>query len=121
MFLLESRSNTSDPESILARLQAAAAESEEQSDQLADDLYENKLSVDEFLEQFKTSRTEMHLRKLKAEKMQDLLRRGAHMNNSSNPTIGSAFPPPSTGFYGPTPYPTNMPAFPMPMMPRPSF
>lgn len=95
-----------------------AAESEEKSDQIADDLFENKISIDEFLDQFKISRTEMHLRKLKAEKMQELLRRGAHRSNPSNPQISNF--PTSTGFYGPAPYPTNMPAFPMPMM-RPSY
>lgn len=116
---LKSKTSTSDPESILARLQAASAESEEKSDQIADDLFENKISIDEFLEQFKVSRTEMHLRKLKAEKMQELLRRGAHRNQGNPPAVG--YPPTGpTGFYGPTPYPTNMPAFPMPVM-RPSF
>ena len=112
---VESKSNTSDPESVLARLQACSAESEEKSDEIADEFFDSKLSIDEFLDKFKVERTQMHLRKLKAEKMQELLRRGAH-HNATN----SNFPPPNTGFYGAVPYPTNMPPYPMPVM-RPSY
>ncbi|XP_070500207.1 vacuolar protein sorting-associated protein 37B [Chironomus tepperi] len=112
---LKSKSNTSDPESVLARLQACSAESEEKSDEIADEFFDSKLTIDEFLDQFKVTRTQMHLRKLKAEKMQELLRRGSHHNPPN-----SNFPPPNTGFYGAAPYPTSMPAFPMPVM-RPSY
>ncbi|KAG5682335.1 hypothetical protein PVAND_011694 [Polypedilum vanderplanki] len=114
---IKSKASTTDPESVLARLQALAAESEEQSEKIADELFENNLSTEEFLEQFKASRTIMHLRKLKAEKMQELLRRGAHRN--TQPGMNNNFP--TTGFYQNTPYPNSMPGFPMPMMPRPSF
>lgn len=78
----------------------------------------NSLSIDEFLEQFKPSRTEMHLRKLKAEKMQELLRQGAHQPHGNGPphiNYGGA------GFYGSpmsgaAPYP-NMPLMQMPLPP----
>jgi ESCRT-I complex subunit VPS37 len=113
---LKSKSNTSDAESVLARLQACSAESEEKSDEIADEFFHSKLSIDEFLEKFKVERIQMNLRKLKAEKMQELIRRGAHHNPASN-----NFPPPNSGFYGAAPYPTtNMPAYPMPVM-RPSY
>jgi ESCRT-I complex subunit VPS37 len=103
---------------VLARLQASSAESEEQSEKLADEFFENNLSIDEFLEQFKSSRAVMHLRKLKSEKMQELLRRGAQHSNATQPGNFS-----STGFYQNTPYPNmpSMPAYPMPMMmPQPN-
>lgn len=100
------------PESMLDILKASAAESEEKSDKIAEDFFDQSLSIDEFLEQFKPSRIEMHLRKLKVDKMQELLRKGPaqHMN----------YPGPGmSNFYGtpnPTPYP-NSPAYPMMPMP----
>jgi ESCRT-I complex subunit VPS37 len=105
---------------MLDILKAAAAESEEQSDQIAEDFLDSKLAIDEFLDQFKTSRIEMHLRKLKSEKMQELLRRG-----SGQPQQNTNYPPGMSNFYGqpapgPLPYPTRMPGYPMmPSMPMP--
>lgn len=103
---------------MLNILKAAAAESEEKSDKLVEEFLDKSLSLDEFLDKFKTERVEMHLRKLKAEKMQDLLRRGS----GGGSTNGVRYPPqqPMSNFYGsPTsaPYP-SMPGFPMPMPPN---
>lgn len=114
---LESKSSSMNPESMLDILKASAAESEEKSDQIAENFLDRGIAIDEFLEQFKPSRMEMHLRKLKVDKMQELLRHGggppqpSHMN----------YPP--SNFYGSpnqAPYP-NMPgAGPgYPMMPMP--
>jgi ESCRT-I complex subunit VPS37 len=103
---------------MLDILKAAAAESEETSDQIAENFLESKLTIDEFLDQFKSSRVEMHLRKLKSEKMQELLRRG-----SGPPQQNSGYP--MSNFYGQAapgalPYPTRMPGYPMmPSMPMP--
>lgn len=92
---------------------AAAAESEERSEDIATKFFDSEIATDEFLEQFKSSRMEMHLRKLKAEKMQELLRQGAHQG-VSNPSVY-----PTSNFYGGSvPYPMQ-PSFPMPMMPSP--
>lgn len=102
---------------MLNILKAAAAESEEKSDKLVDEFLDKSLTLDEFLDKFKTERVEMHLRKLKAEKMQDLLRQGQHGG-----TNGARYPPqqpPMGNFYGSpnsAPYP-SMPGFPMPMPP----
>jgi ESCRT-I complex subunit VPS37 len=99
---------------MLDILKAAAAESEETSDKFVDEFFEKSLTLEEFLEKFKETRNQMHLRKLKAEKMQELLRQqGGH-----GPSNGR-YPPPSNNFYGSpnaAPYP-NMPGFPMPMPP----
>jgi ESCRT-I complex subunit VPS37 len=95
---------------------AAAAESEEKSEDIANQFFDNNLPTDEFLDQFKSSRMQMHLRKLKAEKMQELLRQGAHQGISNAPVY-----PPTSNFYGGgMPYPSQ-PSFPMPMMPRPPY
>jgi ESCRT-I complex subunit VPS37 len=122
LHLAESKATTTDPESVLARLQASSAESEEKSEKIVEDFLESSLSTDEFLEQFKASRMEMHLRKLKVEKMQELLRRGAHQGAPPQHGGGGGggagnF---SSGFYQNAPYPSMMPGgFPMPMMPPP--
>ena len=104
------------PESMLDILKAAAAESEEKSDQISEDFLDKGIPFDEFLEKFKTSRMEMHLRKLKVDKMQELLRHGAGAGGTQQPH----YPPAMGNFYGsPAPYP-NMPSYPMMPMP-PSF
>lgn len=117
-YFLESMSSSNDPETVLARIKLAAAESEEKSEEIANKFFDSSISHEEFLDQFKTSRTEMHLRKLKAEKMQELLRQGAHQGISNNPHQQPAYP--SSNFYGGgggMPYPSNMPGF--PAMPYP--
>lgn len=114
----ESKSSSMNPESMLDILKASSAESEEKSDQIAEDFMSNSLSIDEFLEQFKPSRTEMHLRKLKADKMQELLRQGV---NGPPPPMRNICPPGMPNFYGSpgsAPYP-NMPQGGYPMMPMP--
>lgn len=109
------------PETMLDILKASAAESEEKSDKIAEDFLDSSLSMDEFLDQFKSVRIEMHLRKLKVDKMQELLRSGAgagngpqHMNYPGNNFYG-----PSTG-HNSAPYPSIQPGaggYPMPMPP----
>lgn len=56
-------------------MQAAAAESEEKSDDIATKFQNKEITIDEYLEQFMAARKVMHSRKLKIEKMQEILRR----------------------------------------------
>lgn len=118
---------------MLDILKATAAESEEKSDQIAENFLDRGLTIDEFLEQFKSSRTEMHLRKLKADKMQELLRAGVRNGSATGPmvypgkclikyyryflTLKSRNSTGNSSFYGgPSPYPNSGP---YPMMPMP--
>ncbi len=55
-------------------LQAEAASAEEQSEEIAEKWLESSLPVDEFLEEFLSVRTKAHLRRVKADKMAELLR-----------------------------------------------
>lgn len=108
------------PENMLDILKAASAESEETSDKIAQDFLSHSLTIDEFLEKFKKSRMEMHLRKLKVDKMQELLRHGA----GNGPTQSQMNYPGGSNFYGNpsgmTPYPNAQGGYPnMPMMPMP--
>lgn len=114
--LVKEKSGTSNPETALALLQAAAAEMEEESDKIADQFNEKEIPVEEFLEKFLETRKTMHLRKFKAEKMSELMRnsRQPNSNNSYNPA--SFFPQPNMPPYptgGGVPYPTG-PTMPMP-------
>lgn len=101
---------------MLDILKATAAESEEKSDKIAEDFLDSNIAIDEFLEQFKLSRMEMHLRKLKADKMQELLRHSGSGLQINYPPGGMS------NFYGPNPgampYP-SMQAGGYPMMPMP--
>ena len=109
------------PENILDILKASAAESEEKSDKIAQDFLTQSLTIEEFLDQFKTVRMEMHLRKLKVDKMKELLRHGA----GSGPVPSQMnYPPGGSNFYGTpnhgnAPYPSMQGGYPMPMMPMP--
>ncbi|KAM3963920.1 vacuolar protein sorting 37B [Aphomia sociella] len=111
------------PDTTLALLQTSAAESEEDSEKMAQDFLSGKIEVDKFLEDFEPIRKQMHLRKFKAEKMSELLRTGSQSsygNGLSKPYI----PYPS---YGPpqgtssVPYPTGAFNMPMPGMFRNHF
>ena len=117
MPILESLSGNINPETTLALLQTAAAESEETSEKLSTDFLESSLPVEEFTQQFLKDRKEMHLRKLKAEKMVELLRQ---------PRRASSNLPPAHQNYGPqsnfypssnTPYPSGPISMPMPGYP----
>lgn len=76
-------------------MQAAAAECEEKSEEIATKFQNKEISIDEYLEQFMAVRKIMHSRKLKIEKMSEILQK----QNTY---------PPSGNFY-PQPYPMNNP------------
>lgn len=112
-------------ETALALLQTASAESEEASEVILKQFTDNEMTIEAFLEEFLPARKTMHLRKLKAEKMQELMRRQtqsgpnpAPRNMGGGPAYGniasSGFYPAPRPPYGSVPYPMgNM----MPMPP----
>ncbi|XP_053697583.1 uncharacterized protein LOC128744536 [Sabethes cyaneus] len=125
---LKDKSSSTNPDTVLALLQAAAAESEEQSEKIVKQFLDNDITIDVYLEQFMSSRKAMHSRKLKAEKMTELVRNGlnqsaAHGVMHGTPTFGMGPTPGRTsGFYPPppttgaVPYPLGQIAMPMPGM-----
>ncbi|KAH8344084.1 hypothetical protein KR084_004153 [Drosophila pseudotakahashii] len=117
---LKEKSGGVGPETALALLQTAASESEEQTEEMVKKFNDSDLGVEPFLEEFLASRRTMHLRRLKAEKMQDLMRKQRNgPPNASLPAYGNV---PSGGFYPSAgvsaPYPLG-PMMPMPPMSRP--
>ncbi|EFN81711.1 vacuolar protein sorting-associated protein 37B [Harpegnathos saltator] len=98
-------------DTALDLLQAAAAEIEEESETVAEKFMAGDIEVDEFLDQFLTRRRLMHLRKVKVDKLKDLIRKGFSASSVPGyPTI-SNFP----GMAPSIPYPTGSVAMPMPL------
>lgn len=134
---LKTKSSSTNPDTVLALLQAAAAESEEESEKIVKTFLDGELSIDAYLEQFMTPRKAMHSRKLKAEKMVELLRNGTNQQRTGmlpplhgSPVPGiSPYPSHASGFYPPPPqpsagsipYPIGPISMPMPGMFRPPY
>ncbi|XP_058453149.1 uncharacterized protein LOC131431444 [Malaya genurostris] len=125
---LKTKSSSTNPDTVLALLQAAAAESEEESEKIVKKFLVNDITTDVYLEQFMSSRKSMHNRKLKAEKMMELVRNGSNQQSANvalgSPSFGMVPYPRSSGFYPPSnppavgtvPYPVGPIAMPMPGM-----
>jgi hypothetical protein len=82
-----------------ALLQAASAEAEEESEAMTDKYLKGQMDTESFVSQFVAIRTNAHLRRIKAEKMGEIV----------SPRNRASF---STG----VPYPTNPASMPMPGM-----
>lgn len=129
--VLASKSEKNNAETVLALLQTAAAESEEESEKIVKQLLDSELTVDAYVEQFMSIRKLMHSRKLKAEKMTELLRSNRHTTQRFDAGYGpSSMPYPASeparpgSFYVPpgmaapstaVPYPVGPSSMPMPM------
>ncbi|KFM81748.1 Vacuolar protein sorting-associated protein 37B, partial [Stegodyphus mimosarum] len=74
-------------DTTLALLQAAAAESEEESEAISENFLSGEIQVDAFLESYLNKRKLTHLRRVKAEKMAELLNqaRAASRNYAARP------------------------------------
>lgn len=101
----KSKSAGISPDVTLALLQIAASEQEKSSDDIANEFLTGRIDVEKFLEDFKPVREKMHLRKLKFEKMSELIRNGQN-NGYSRPNM------PYPGYGAP-----SMPSVPYPMGP----
>ncbi|XP_032688335.1 vacuolar protein sorting-associated protein 37B isoform X2 [Odontomachus brunneus] len=108
---IRDKSDSMTIDTALDLLQAAAAEIEEESETVAEKFMAGDIEVDEFLDHFLTRRKLMHLRKVKVDKLKELVRKGYSANNTPGyPTI-SNFP----GMTPSIPYPTGPVAMPMPL------
>ncbi|XP_013783805.1 vacuolar protein sorting-associated protein 37A-like [Limulus polyphemus] len=66
-------------DTVLAILQTSAAQSEEETEKMADDLKRGDLLVEDFIEKFMEKRKVTHLLRVKAEKMAELLSKKRNM------------------------------------------
>lgn len=116
---LDSLGGQSSLETTLALLQTAAAQAEEESEKIASSFLDGERTVESFLEEFVESRKLAHLRRIKAEKMTELLTRrlprpmGGSMPARPAPPA-PAYPLPPAGPM--PPYPTSHYPMPMPFM-----
>ncbi|KAJ4426621.1 vacuolar protein sorting-associated protein 37B [Periplaneta americana] len=78
-------------ETTLALLQTAAAESEEESDAIAEKFLDGELDLESFLEQFTARRKKMHLRRVKADKMAEILTRQRNMPHQNSIPAAQGF------------------------------
>ncbi|CAH1801309.1 unnamed protein product [Owenia fusiformis] len=100
-------------DTTLALLQTAAAESEENSEELADNFLDGKVDSDTFVEEYIQLRKKTHLLKVKAEKMPGLIQqqnspaRASRQNSGQvpGPVAGTNQAPGNS--YGQPPYPAN--------------
>ncbi|OQR66797.1 vacuolar protein sorting-associated protein 37B-like [Tropilaelaps mercedesae] len=95
-------------DTIQALLEAAARETEDVSESIANDFLSSTISAEEFLAKFIDSRKDSHLRRVRAEKAAELLR-----EQNRVPTAVPSFPryvPPS-GEYQPPSLPTVGPQY----------
>ncbi|XP_020707243.1 vacuolar protein sorting-associated protein 37B [Athalia rosae] len=111
---LKEQSGTMSIDTALALLQTSAAEMEEESEKIKENFLNEEMEVDEFLEQFLSRRKIMHLRKVKVDKMKELMTnpRPVGSGNLGYPTA-SNFP----GMGHSVPYPTGIVGMPMPVPP----
>lgn len=121
----ESKTGDNTPETVLALLQTGAAESEESSDKSVAKLLGKESTIDEFLDEYVPTRKTMHLRKLKSEKMVELIQQQKNAARASGGAGGPGGPAPyPSNFYnspgmggGGVPYPTGPYSMPLPGMP----
>lgn len=116
---LETKSNNISQDTALALLQSAAAEAEDESEKVYQQFLDKDItSIDTFLDQFIISRKKMHERKLKADKMIELMRNQSNRNSNffNSPNSGGVLSYPMSG--GNVPYPIGPAGMPMPGMPH---
>lgn len=101
----ESKSSGVSLDTTLALLEASSAESEENSEKIAQDFLAGEIDIDKFLEDFSKERTIMHLRKVKIDKMSELIKE--LQNPKPNALFGNNQPR--------LPYPQYPPSMGMPM------
>ncbi|KAH7960109.1 hypothetical protein HPB49_017024 [Dermacentor silvarum] len=116
---LDSLGGQSSLETTLALLQTSAAEAEEESEKIASSFLDGERTVESFLEEFVEARKLAHLRRVKAEKMTELLT--CRLPRPMGGSMPSRPAPPAPGYplasVGPMPpYPTTHYPMPMPFM-----
>ncbi|XP_076749932.1 vacuolar protein sorting 37B [Xylocopa sonorina] len=108
---LKEKSGEMSVDTALDLLQTAAAEIEEESETIAEKFLAGDMEVDEFLEQFLSRRKLMHLRKVKVDKLRELIKKSHSAISGPGYPIASNFPSIAPSI----PYPTGPVSMPMPV------
>ncbi|XP_008470483.1 vacuolar protein sorting-associated protein 37C isoform X2 [Diaphorina citri] len=139
--LIKSHKNNVSTDTVLALLQTAASEIEEESEKVPEEFLNGTIDVDKFLETFTPKRILMHLRRIKADKMAEMLTKrnsfgspthnGVGGHNGGSSSFGGMYPPvpvppmgpgyPVSGGGMPLPHIQMTPYPQLPQMPTPSY
>ncbi|KFP59227.1 Vacuolar protein sorting-associated protein 37C, partial [Cathartes aura] len=95
------------PQTLLDLLQVESQKIEEESEKMAEKFLEGEVPLETFLERFSVMRKLSHLRRVRVEKLQEILRKS---EASQEPGRDSQ----------PQPFPSGAPSFPLPYSPAPS-
>ncbi|NWW10820.1 VP37C protein, partial [Oreocharis arfaki] len=124
---LEKFSAALQPQTLLDLLQVESQKVEEESEKMAEKFLEGEVPLETFLEQFSGLRKLSHLRRVRVEKLQELVRKSEGSQEragDSQPPLRPPPPPPPPPPHVPTdptkPFPSGPPAFPLPYSPAPT-
>ncbi|NXV53483.1 VP37C protein, partial [Uria aalge] len=115
---LEKFSAAMRPQALLDLLQVESQKIEEESEKTAEKFLEGEVPLETFLEQFSGMRKLSHLRRVRVEKLQEILRKleaSQESGRDSQPQLPPHVPAPAD-----PPKPSGAPSFPLPYSPAPS-
>ncbi|NXY10907.1 VP37C protein, partial [Pteruthius melanotis] len=119
---LEKFSAALQPQTLLDLLQVESQKIEEESEKMAEKFLEGEVPLETFLEQFSGMRKLSHLRRVRVEKLQEIVRKSEGSRERARDSQPPPRPPPPP--HVPTdptkPFPSGPPAFPLPYSPAPS-
>ncbi|KFO55870.1 Vacuolar protein sorting-associated protein 37C, partial [Corvus brachyrhynchos] len=122
---LEKFSAALQPQTLLDLLQVESQKIEEESEKMAERFLEGEVPLETFLEQFSGMRKLSHLRRVRVEKLQEIVRKtegSQERARDSQPPLPPPRPPPPP--HVPTdptkPFPSGSPALPLPYSPAPT-
>ncbi|NXX39365.1 VP37C protein, partial [Tricholaema leucomelas] len=120
---LEKFSAAMHPQTLLDLLQVESQKIEEESEKMAEKFLEGEVPLEPFLEQFSMLRKLSHLRRVRVEKLQEILRKS---EGSQEPARDPQPPPPPPAIPAssdppqPQPFPSGSSSFPLPYSPAPN-
>ncbi|NXT04877.1 VP37C protein, partial [Prunella fulvescens] len=120
---LEKFSAALQPQTLLDLLQVESQKIEEESEKMAEKFLEGEVPLETFLEQFFGMRKLSHLRRVRVEKLQEIVRKSEgsqERTRDSQPPLPPRPPPPHIATDPPKPFPSGSPAFPLPYSPAPA-
>ncbi|CAN8214344.1 unnamed protein product [Coccothraustes coccothraustes] len=120
---LEKFSAALQPQTLLDLLQVESQKIEEESEKMAEKFLEGEVPLETFLEQFSGMRKLSHLRRVRVEKLQEIVRKSEgsqERTRDTQPPRPPPPPPPHVPTDPPKPFPSGSPAFPLPYSPAPT-
>ncbi|MBZ3878802.1 Vacuolar protein sorting-associated protein 37B [Sciurus carolinensis] len=112
---LDKQSNSASLETLLALLQAEGAKIEEDTENMAEKFLDGELPLDAFIDVYQSKRKLAHMRRVKVEKLQELVLKGQRLPQAAAP-LPPRVPEPAPA--APLPYPVLEASGPPSVVPR---